>query len=91
MVLASTGVIVLEQDSTNGYHQCLCFQSEFQLPPASLGSFSRSAAESDPGFFQMIAFSLGPRMCEILYVLFRSGVSILHSPLALLKVIHSDF
>ena len=23
MVLASAGVIVLEQDSTNGYHQCL--------------------------------------------------------------------
>ena len=26
MVLASAGVIVVEQDSTNGYHQCLNLQ-----------------------------------------------------------------
>lgn len=39
------------------------------------------AGMSDSGSFQIIASSLGPRACEILYVSFKSGVSISHSHL----------
>ena len=70
----------------NGYHQCLCPQDKLQLPSASPGDSPRSAGGSDPGFFQIIAFSLGPRACEILCTPFRIGVSISHRPLVLPKV-----
>ena len=56
------------------------------MPSASLGCTSKSAGGSDPGPFQNIVYSLGPRVCEILCAPFESGVSISYSSLALLKV-----
>ena len=58
--------------------------------PASLGGSPRSAGGSDPGSFQITASVLGPRACKMLCAPFKSGVSISHSPLALLKASPSD-
>ena len=44
----------------------------------------RSANGSDSGSFQMVPSSLGLRECEILCVLFKTGVSLSYIPLALL-------
>ena len=60
MVLASTNVHVVEQAPQNGCHQCLCPQSELQLPPASLGDSPRLAGGSDPASFQITASALDP-------------------------------
>ena len=49
-----------------------------------LGDCPTSACGSDPGSFQIIAFALGP--CESLCAPFKSGVSLSHIPLTLLKV-----
>ena len=85
MALTSTRVLI-ERAPQNGCHPCLCTQGELQLLPASLGHSPRSAGGSDPGFFQITASALGPRACDILCTPFRSGVSISHRPLVLLKV-----
>ena len=55
MMLASTSVHVVEQAPRNGCCQVLCAQGELQLPPVSLGGFSRSAGGSDLGSFQITA------------------------------------
>ena len=60
-----------------------------RLPPASSGGPPRFAGRSDPGSFQITAFALDSRACEILCRPFKSGVSISRSPLALLKVSHA--
>ena len=86
MALASTSVHVVERAPQNGCHQCLCPQGELQFPPASLGGSPRSAGGSDPGSFQTTASALGPRAYEILCAPFKSGISISHIPLGLLKV-----
>ena len=86
MALTSTSVLMVEQDCQNGDCQRLCPQDELQLPPASLGGSLRSAGGCDPGFFQITASAMGPGMCEILCAPCKSGVSISHSPLALLKL-----
>ena len=39
------------------------------LEPSPLGDFPRSTDRPDPGYFQVIASTLGPRICEILFVL----------------------
>ena len=56
------------------------------MPAASLGDSTGSAGGSDPTSFQITASALGLGVCEILCVPFKSGVSISHSLLALLKV-----
>ena len=38
-------------------------------PPSPLEDFPISTDRPDPGYFQVIASTLGPRMCEILFVL----------------------
>ena len=86
MVLTNTSVHLVEGVLKNGCHQCLWPQGEPQLPPASLGGSPRSVGKSDPGSFWITACALGLRACEILCASFKSGVSISHSPLALLKV-----
>ena len=86
MAFASTSVLMVEQAPQNGCHQCLCPQSELQSPPVSPGASPTSAGGSDPGSFQITASALGPGVCEILCSHFKSGVSLSHSLLALLKV-----
>ena len=81
MALASTSVHVEGRAPQKGCCPCLCPQGELQLPPASLGDSPRSAARSDPGYFQITAFALGPRACEILCVPYKSAISISQSPL----------
>ena len=61
------------------------------MPPAFLRGYLRLAGESGLGSFQITASALGPRACEIWCVPFKSGVSISHMPLALLKVIPAGF
>ena len=56
-----------------------------QFPPASLEGSPKLASGSDSCSFQIIAFVLGPRVCEILCVPFKSGVFISYSPLVHLK------
>ena len=90
MAFASTSVHVAEQALKNGCRQCLFPQGDLQLSPASPGDSPRSAGRSDPGSFQITASSLGPRACEILYVPFKSLVSISHNPLGLLKASPAD-
>ena len=86
MVLASTGVLMVEQAPQNDCCQCLCPQSELQFPPTSPGGSLRSAGGSDPGSFQITAIALHLGACEILCAPLKSGLSISHSPLALLKI-----
>ena len=45
----------------------------------------RSAGGSDPGFSHITSSALSLTACEILCTPFKAGVSISHSPLALLK------
>ena len=59
---------------------------ELQLPPTSLGDSPRSADRSGPGFYQITAFTLGPRTCEILCAPFHGEVSISPSPVGLPKL-----
>ena len=86
MALANTNAHVVEGTPKNGCRQCLCPQGELQLLPASLEDSPRSAGRSNPGFYQMTAFALGPGACEILCVPFKNEVSLSPSPLGLLKV-----
>lgn len=64
MGLDSTHVHVVEQAPPNG-----CCQ--YPLPIRSPEGFPRSAAGSDPDFFQ-IASALSPGLCEILCVSFKT-------------------
>lgn len=59
---------------------------ESKLLPTSLGGSLRTEGGFDSGSFQMTASALGPGVCEALWVPFKSGVSVCHSPLALLKI-----
>ena len=86
MVPPSTSVHVVEGAPKDSCCQCLCPQGELQLPPASLGDSPRSAGRSDPGSYQMFAFALGPKACEILCVPLKSKVSISPSSLGLPKL-----
>ena len=86
MAFANTSVLMEAYALKNICCQQICHHGESQLLPASLGESSRSAGESDPGSFQMTASAFGLRAHEILCALFKSGVSISHSPLALLKL-----
>ena len=75
MALTSTSVHVVEQAPQNSCCQHLRPQGELQLPPASLGDSPKSAGRSDPSSFQIAASTLGPVVCEILCVPFKSGFS----------------
>ena len=86
MVLASTNVHVVEPALPQIWCQALCPQGGLQWPPPSTGDSLRSAGRSDPGSFQMTASALGCSAPEILCAPFKSGVSVPHSPLELLKV-----
>ena len=85
MVLASTTVHIVEGASKNGCCLCLCPQGALQLPPVSPGDSPRSACRSDPSSCQITAFALGPGVCDILCVPFKSEVSVSPSLLGLLK------
>ena len=61
------------------------------IASASSGDSPRSASGSDPGSFQTTASALGPGVCEILWVPFKSGVAISHSSLTLWKVSPAGF
>lgn len=86
MVPVSTSINMVEQLLRNDSHQCLCPQNGLQFPPTSPGGFARSASWSDPRSFQIIASSQSLGTHEILYVLFKSGVSLSKSSLSLPKV-----
>lgn len=79
MALATICVHVVEQSPTNDSHQYRYLQGEFQLPPDCLGDSPRSAGRCDSGL------CLGSGVCEILCATFKSGVSISHRYLCLLK------
>lgn len=83
MVLPSTSVITVDWAPQNGCCQSLHYQGESHLPPDSPGGFQRSSSGSGPGSFQAIVSALGLGACEILYMHFKSEVSILYRPLAL--------
>ena len=36
MVLVSTSVHLVERDPYDGFHQCVCYHGELQLPPGFL-------------------------------------------------------
>ena len=81
---------MVEGDSKNGCHLYLCPHGELQLPPAYLGNSPRLTGRFDPGSYQITASALGPRVCEILSVPFKSEVSISPSPLGPSKVSPAD-
>ena len=83
MVPANTNVHMVEGAPKNGCHQCLWPQGELQLPPASLGDSPRPTGRSVPGSYQVMAFILGPGVCEIFCALFKSEVSVFPNPLGL--------
>lgn len=82
------------------HHQCHCgrmnspkwllpasmFPEWTQFPVASKGRSPRWANDCEPGSFQNAVSALSLRVCESLCESFKSGFSISHSPLALLKV-----
>ena len=76
MAPTSTSVKVVGGAPKNGCHRCLCPQGELQLPSASAADSPRPAGRSDPGSYQITAFVLDPRTCEIVCVPFKSEVSI---------------
>ena len=76
MVLASSSVHVV----------CPHPQGEFQLPPACPVDSPRPVDGYEPGSFQVTVLALGLRIWDILCMPSKSGVSISHSPLGLLKV-----
>ena len=86
MVLASTSVHVLKGAPQNRNHLCPHPQGEFQLPPACPVDSPRPVDGYEPGSFQVTAFALGLRIWDILCIPSKSGVSISHSPVGLLKV-----
>ena len=71
MALVNSSVPMVGQAPQNGCHQCLCFQSELHLPPASWEDPPRPAGGSYLSSYSIMAFALGPRACEILCVLFK--------------------
>ena len=75
MAFASTSVPMVEGAPQNGCFQFLYPHCELQLPPASPGDSPRSAGRSNPGSFQIAAFSLGPGVCVVLCASFKSGIS----------------
>ena len=91
MALSNTSVLMEEWASKNGYCWCLCPQGQLHSPPTSPRGAPRLVGESDPGSCQITASVIGHRACEIFCVLFKSGVSISHSPLAFLKVSTAGF
>ena len=86
IALAITCVLVVERAPNNGRRQCLCPQGGFQLPLASPRGSPRWVGGFDLGYFQITAFSMGPRVCKILCVPFKSRVYISHSLLVLPKI-----
>ena len=91
MVPGSTIVHAVEGAPKNGCCQCLCPQGEPQLPPASLqGNSPTPVGRSGPGSYQITAFSLGSRTCQILCAPFKSQVSVSPSPLSLRKLSLAD-
>ena len=60
-------------------------QGESLMLPTSPEGSPRSASGSDPGSFQITASVLGLRVCEILCVPCKNGISVSYSPLAILK------
>ena len=75
----------LRTNKLEGCHHHLCPQGESQLLPSSLGGPLRSASGCDAGFFQITASALGVRKCEILFLPFKSRVSISYTLLAFPK------
>ena len=64
MLLTSTSVLVVEWGSPDCCCQSPFSQGESQLPLASQEGSLRSAGRSDPGFFQIIASTLGLRVWD---------------------------
>ena len=54
------------------------------MPLASLGDSPRPAGKSGPGSYQITAFALSPRACDILCTPFKNEVSVSPSPVGLL-------
>lgn len=53
-----------------------CIPREFLVSSYLSGKFYKISKWSNPGFFETISSALGLRACEILYILFKSRVSI---------------
>lgn len=53
-----------------------CIPREFLVSSYLSGKFYKISKWSNPGFFETISSDLGLRACEILYILFKSRVSI---------------
>jgi len=70
--------------------QCLCLPHEAQLPPASPWGSPRAARGSNIGYFQITASDLDPKMCKCPCEHLRSGISVSHKLLALLKASPAD-
>lgn len=84
IALVSTSVLV--EWALNHATAIFYVHREFQLPPASSGGSPRSAGETNPGSFQITASAPGPWAGKVLHAPLKSGVSISHCPLGLLKV-----
>jgi len=81
---------------------CVAEYSPVHLPPVSTtrvshsphtsaGDSPRPAGRSGPGSYQITTFALGPGVCEVLWVLFMSEVSISASPVGLLQLSPNGF
>ena len=86
---------MLEGGFQNGACQYQCPRARISSPkwllPVSFASYlsrrlSKISSGSDPDFFQITSSALGPGVCEILCVSFKSQVCISQSSLALLKI-----
>lgn len=79
MTSSYTSVYLLKEAPSveaSGFHQCPCLQGEMQALPDSTGDAPRQDGGSGPGSYQISAFPLGPEVCEIVCVPFKSDGSI---------------
>lgn len=79
MTSSDTSVYLLREAPSvevSGFHQCPCLQGEIQALSDSTEDAPRQEGGSGSGSYQISAFALGPEVCEILCVPFKSDGSI---------------
>ena len=90
MTSSNTSVLMVEGAPQNGCCQYLGPQGKFNHIPPLQKTFQDQQVGLAQASFKLTASALGPRVGGILCVSLKSGVSISHSPLRLLKVSPAD-
>ena len=79
MTSSYTSVYLLKEAPSveaSGFHQCPCLQGEMQALADSTEDAPRQEGGSGQGSYKISAFALGPEVCKMLCVPFKSDGSI---------------